>query len=159
MRREIERKFLVTGNGWREGATASVIRQGYLCADADRSVRIRVSGERGFLTIKGKSVGAVRAEYEYDIPLEDAHDLLDALCAKPLIEKTRHEVRHDGLLWVVDVFEGENAGLVVAEIELEREDQDVTLPDWVGTEVTDDPRYLNANLGSHPYSRWPLDVR
>lgn len=152
---EIERKFLVRGDAWRSRAESSKeIRQGYLCLDPDRTVRARLSGEKGTLTIKGRSRGAVRAEYEYAIPADEARELLDRLCLPPLIEKTRHLVRADGLLWEVDVFSGENAGLVVAEVELDDAAQEVPLPDWVGDEVTDDPRYLNANLVAKPWSRW-----
>jgi adenylate cyclase len=154
VRTEIERKFLVTGDGWRAGAAATPIRQGYLAADSERSVRVRVSGERAFLTIKGTLSGFTRAEYEYEIPVADAHELLDGLCLRPLIEKTRHTLRHAGVEWVVDAFTGDNAGLVVAEVELESEDQAIDLPAWVGAEVTDDPRYLNVNLARHPYSAW-----
>ncbi len=154
MRTEIERKFLVTGDDWRAGAVATPIRQGYLAADSDRSVRVRVSGARAYLTIKGTLSGFTRSEYEYEIPVADAHDLLDGLCLRPLIEKTRYAVRHAGTEWVIDAFTGDNAGLIVAEVELESEDQAVDLPPWVGAEVTDDPRYLNVNLARHPYSAW-----
>ena len=154
MGREIERKFLVIGDDWRQRATATTIRQGYLCSLAERSVRVRVAGDRGTLTIKGMAIGATRAEYEYEIPLGDAEELLDGLCERPLIEKTRYRVENEGDTWEVDVFAGDNAGLTVAEIELEDEGQKVVLPRWIGEEVTGDPRYLNANLFKHPFSRW-----
>ncbi len=157
MRPEIERKFLVTGDGWRTGAVPVVIRQGYL-ADTNRaSIRIRVAGDRGFLTVKSRPAAAARltrAEYEYEIPVADANAMLDSLCPGPLIEKVRHTVRHAGTAWVVDVFAGDNAGLIVAEVELEREDQPVALPDWVGEEVTSDSRYLNVNLARAPFRSW-----
>lgn len=158
MKTEIERKFLVRGDGWRAGATAKPIRQGYLHATKDISVRVRRTGEHAYLTVKGAQVGATRAEYEYEIPAKDADDMLDALCQPPLIEKVRYTVERGGVTWEIDVFEGENAGLIVAEVELESEDQSVALPDWIGAEVTDDPRYLNANLAKNPYSRWSFMV-
>lgn len=151
---EIERKFLVRGDAWREGATAEPIRQGYLHATKDISIRVRRTGGHAFLTVKGSQVGATRAEYEFEIPVDDAEAMLGALCQRPLIEKVRHTLDHRGVTWEVDVFEGENAGLIVAEVELDSEDQNVALPQWVGAEVTNDPRYLNVNLAKNPYSRW-----
>jgi CYTH domain-containing protein len=152
--REIERKFLVIGDDWRQRAAGTTIRQGYLCALDERTVRVRVAGDRGTLTIKGMVVGAARAEYEYEIPVGDAEELLNELCERPLIEKTRYRVGNAGDTWEVDVFAGDNAGLTVAEIELEDESQAVVRPDWIGEEVTGDPRYLNANLFKHPFSCW-----
>ncbi len=154
MKTEIERKFLVRGDDWKSGASAKPIRQGYLYADKNISVRVRRTGDEAFLTVKGTQKGATRAEYEYGIPVEDADDMLDGLCRPPLIEKVRYVLDQGGVTWEVDVFEGENAGLVVAEVELTSEDQNVDLPEWVGREVTDDPRYLNANLVKKPYSEW-----
>ncbi len=154
MRFEIERKFLVIGDGWRPGRPGTAIRQGYLCAHKAQTVRVRVSGDRAFLTVKGAPKGLARPEFEYEIPAADAHDMLDHLCPRPLVEKTRFEVVHAGIGWVVDVFAGDNEGLVLAEVELAREDQAVELPDWVGEEVTGDPRYLNVNLARHPFRRW-----
>lgn len=154
MGREIERKFLVIGDDWRRRATGTTIRQGYLCSLEERSVRVRVAGDRGTLTIKGRTVGATRAEYEYEIPVGEAEELLNELCERPLIEKTRYLVENADDTWEVDVFAGDNAGLTVAEIELEDEGQPVVLPDWIGEEVTGDPRYLNANLFKHPFRRW-----
>jgi CYTH domain-containing protein len=152
--REIERKFLVVGDGWRQRATGMTIRQGYLCSLKERSVRVRVAGGLGTLTIKGRAIGATRAEYEYEIPVGDAEELLNGLCEHPLIEKTRYRVGNADDTWEVDVFAGDNAGLILAEIEMEDEAQTVTLPDWIGEEVTGDPRYLNANLFKHPFRRW-----
>jgi CYTH domain-containing protein len=149
---EIERKFLVVGEGWRS-ARPERLCQGYLNRDKQRTVRVRIAGERAWLTIKGVSVGATRAEYEYEIPLADAPGLL-ALCEGPLIDKFRHRVEHAGLSWEVDEFLGDNAGLVVAEIELADEAQAVALPPWAGAEVTSDPRYFNSSLASQPYSSW-----
>ena len=151
---EIERKFLVRGDGWRSGATAKPIRQGYLHATKDISIRVRKTGKHAYFTVKSAQVGATRAEYEYEIPVNDAEEMLDTLCQPPLIEKVRHTLVHGGATWEVDVFEGENAGLIVAEVELDSEDQSVALPEWVGQEVTNDPRYLNANLSKIPYSQW-----
>lgn len=154
MAREIERKFLVTGDGWRKGGRRSRLRQGYLCASKARSVRVRLEDGRGTVTIKGPAKGAARDEFEYRIPARDAALLLDGLCERPLIEKTRTRVRHMGLVWEIDEFEGANRGLVVAEVELRRADQAVALPPWAGKEVTRDPRYLNANLFKRPWRTW-----
>lgn len=156
---EIERKFLVNSDSWREDATGQRISQGYLCSSADRVIRVRVAGDRAFLTVKGPQRGATRSEYEYDIPRSDATEMLEWLCERPLIEKTRYRLTADGREWVVDEFEGENAGLIIAEVEFEREGQAITLPDWVGEEVTDEPRYLNFNLVRHPYRLWSSDER
>jgi CYTH domain-containing protein len=151
---EIERKFLVRHQGWRQRATALPVRQGYLCASPNNSVRVRTIGERAFLTVKSERVGCVREEFEYAIPLDDAQRLLATLCQRPLIEKTRYQLAEHGHDWVIDVFEGDNAGLIVAEVELAFETEALALPDWVGEEVTGDPRYLNANLVKHPFSDW-----
>jgi adenylate cyclase len=153
MGQEIERKFLVTGDGWREGAEGTLYRQGYLAKDADRTVRVRVAGAKAYLTIKGRSKGASRAEYEYEIPMQDAEELLD-LCEGPLVEKTRHKIQHAGHTWEVDVFHGDNEGLVMAEVELEREDAHVEMPGWAGKEVSGDPRYYNSSLSQKPYKTW-----
>jgi CYTH domain-containing protein len=154
MATEIERKFLVKDDSWREQAVGSHYRQGYLSTDPDRTVRARVAAGKGYLTIKGRTMDAARAEYEYVIPVQDAEALLDELCKPPLIEKTRYRIDYQGLVWEVDEFEGENAGLVIAEVELASADQVIALPAWVGEEVTADPRYYNANLITNPYSRW-----
>jgi adenylate cyclase len=149
---EIERKFLVVGEGWR--STAGVrFTQGYLCRDITRTVRVRVAGAQAWLTIKGISTGATRAEFEYSIPVADAQALL-ALCDTPLIDKTRHTLTHLGTVWEVDEFHADNAGLVVAEVELSTEDQHFERPLWLGDEVTHDPRYFNSALIAHPYCRW-----
>jgi adenylate cyclase len=154
MGREIERKFLVKGDAWRTLGKGTPYRQGYLNSVKERTVRIRTVGDKAFLTIKGLTVGATRMEYEYEIPVADCNTMLDALAERPLIEKKRYKVEFDGLTWEIDEFFGENAGLIVAEVELESEDQAFKKPDWVGDEVTDDPRYFNANLIKHPYSKW-----
>ena len=149
---EIERKFLAVGDAWR-AALAVYFSQGYLSRNKARTVRIRVADEHAYLTIKGATTGASRAEFEYDIPLADARELL-ALCDGPLIEKYRRKITHEGMVWEVDEFLGENQGLVVAEIELESESQTFTKPDWLGAEVTHDQRYYNSNLSAHPFSQW-----
>ena len=152
---EIERKFLVADDSWREAAPPGVrYRQGYLSTDPRSAVRVRLSGGRAWLNIKSATVGVTRREYEYEIPATDAHAILEELCVKPLIEKTRFVVEHHGRTWEIDVFEGDNAGLVVAEVELESEDEEVTLPAWVGEDVSADVRYYNQRLVEHPYSRW-----
>ena len=152
---EIERKFLVRGNGWRTDGAGVAYRQGYLSTVPERTVRVRLARDKGYLTIKGIAVGATRAEYEYEIPAAEAGELLDNLCIHPLIEKTRYRVEHQGLTWEVDEFDGDNAGLVIAEVELDAEDQAIILPDWVGNEVTADRRYYNSNLIACPFTRWP----
>lgn len=129
-------------------------RQGYLSTAPERTVRVRTAGDKGYLTIKGPSRGASRLEFEYEIPLQEANQLLDELCHRPLIEKRRYKIPLGGLTWEVDEFFGENDGLILAEIELRDEHQAFDRPVWLGQEVTGDPRYYNANLVSHPYSRW-----
>ncbi|MDR9436924.1 MAG: CYTH domain-containing protein [Thiohalophilus sp.] len=152
---EIERKFLVTSDRWREQADAGQhLAQGYLIGAREASVRVRIEGERANLNIKSATLGIHRQEYEYPIPLADAREMLDTLCEKPVIEKTRYHVEHAGHTWEVDVFEGENAGLVVAEIELASESETFEQPDWLGEEVSADPRYYNVSLVKHPYKAW-----
>ena len=154
MGQEIERKFLVRNDTWRRNATRTRYRQGFLSTELERTVRVRIAGDRGTLTIKGKTIGATRAEFEYDIPVADAAELLDTLCRRPLIEKVRYVLREGAHTWEIDVFEGDNTGLVVAEIELQAEDEAFERPDWLGEEVTDDPRYFNAHLVKSPYATW-----
>jgi CYTH domain-containing protein len=151
---EIERKYLVVGDAWRSLAVGTVFRQGYLSTVKERTVRVRVAGDRGYLTIKGITVGAVRSEFEYEITRADADQMLDELCEQPLIEKKRYEIEAGDLTWEIDEFAGVNEGLIVAEVELEDEAQEIALPDWVGMEVTNDPRYFNSNLIAHPFSDW-----
>jgi len=152
---EIERKFLVNGDGWRGLGQGTRYRQGYLCTTPERTVRVRVIRDQGYLTIKGLSVNATRAEYEYPVPVEEAGEMLDNLCERPIIEKTRYNIEHRGFTWEVDEFEGDNAGLVVVEVELQDAAQVLEIPDWVGEEVTHDPRYYNANLIANPFTTWP----
>jgi len=154
MGEEIERKFLVTADAWRETAEGTRYRQGFLSTEPERTVRVRVAGRRGTITVKGKNVGARRPEFEYEIPAADAERILDTLCKRPLIEKVRYTLAAGPHTWEIDVFEGENAGLVVAEIELGSEEEAFEKPEWVGKEVTDDPRYFNSNLVARPYRAW-----
>src|SRR4030042_5094038 len=154
MKQEIERKFLVRGTDWKDVSRAYDCRQGYISRARDCVVRIRTTGNKGYLAIKGITIGISRTEYEYEIPFPDACAMLDGLCEKPLIQKTRYVSPYGGLLWEVDEFYGENQGLVIAEVELQAEEQEFEKPDWVGEEVTGDPRYYNANLVKHPYQKW-----
>lgn len=151
---EIERKFLVRGDSWRQGAQGTSYRQGYLTVDPERTVRVRIAGDKAFLTIKGKTEGMARAEFEYPIPVAEAAQLLDSLCLRPQIEKVRYRVSYGGHIWEVDEFDGDNKGLIMAEVELESSDQQVELPPWAGEEVTDDPRYYNASLTRSPFTTW-----
>ena len=154
MAEEIERKFLVNGDTWKKYATGLYCRQGYLCLENERVVRVRNIDGIGFLTIKGISKGITRSEYEYKIPVEDANAILDHLCKQPLIEKKRYITIYQGTNWEIDEFMGDNKGLIIAEVELSYENQKIILPEWVGQEVSDDPRYYNANLVRYPYKEW-----
>ncbi|MGK0288909.1 MAG: adenylate cyclase [bacterium] len=151
---EIERKFLVQGESWKGTIQGKIYRQGYITNQSDKTVRVRVAGDQGFLTIKGKTEGFSRLEYEYEIPLHDAEELLQKFCEKPLIDKRRYKIPYQGFVWDVDEFFTDNQGLLVAEIELESEDQEFEKPDWIGEEVTQDHRYFNAALIKNPYSQW-----
>lgn len=151
---EIERKFLVKNNAWRSLAEGFLYRQGYLPSQNLTTIRVRTVGDRGYLTIKGKNTGMSRLEFEYDIPLVDANQLLENLCQLPLIEKYRYRIPWGNHLWEVDEFLGENQGLILAEVELQQETEAIAIPDWIGEEVTGDPRYYNANLATVPYGRW-----
>ena len=151
---EIERKFLLASDGWKNRVKGDTIRQGYLSADHDRVVRVRVMNQDAFITIKSSTDGLFRNEWEYPVPLADAEDMLLRLCLRPLIEKNRYRIVHDGMIWEVDEFFGENTGLLIAEIELESVDQAFSLPEWVGREVTDDSRYYNTNLMRNPFQMW-----
>lgn len=152
---EIERKFLLKNQQWRDVAgEGCLIRQGYLSDQPERTVRVRLSGEQAWLTIKGKTQGIARLELEYPIPVIEAMQLLDQLCLTPLIEKYRYRILQGTLVWEIDEFLGENAGLVVAEIELTAADQHFDRPDWLGDEVSDDSRYFNSALIRQPFSSW-----
>ncbi|NIM27028.1 MAG: CYTH domain-containing protein [Gammaproteobacteria bacterium] len=155
MATEIERKYLVRDDSWREHVHHQVrYEQGYLANTEHCSVRVRVGGDRAHLNIKSRTAGASRLELEYPVPVEDARTMLRELCRQPIIEKIRYRVRHQSQEWEVDVFEGDNAGLVVAEIELDDEAAPVSLPPWAGEEVTDDVRYYNSSLAVTPFNRW-----
>jgi adenylate cyclase len=154
MAKEIERKFLVKGDAWRSLAEGTKYRQGYLNSTKERVVRVRTINDKGFLTIKGITVGATRSEFEYEIPLEDTDFMLDNLCEQFLIEKNRYKINIGDLVWEVDEFFGKNDGLIVAEVELTSEDQEFDKPDWIGEEVTADPRYFNSNLVKDPFIDW-----
>ena len=152
---EVEHKFLLANNDWRQHIQQSIkYRQGYLSSIPNCSVRIRISDHQAWINIKSATIGNQRHEYEYQIPQGDANEILDNLCRKPLIEKTRHFITDHNHVWEIDEFEGANKGLIVAEIELETSDTPFTKPSWVGKEVTHDLRYYNNNLALYPYSEW-----
>jgi CYTH domain-containing protein len=151
---EIERKFLVRDDSWRAGASGLELRQGYLSSVKERTVRVRTVGERGWITVKGVTRGIRRQEFEYEIPVADAREMLDALCERPLIEKVRYRITHASHTWEVDEFLGDNQGLVVAEVELADESVEVELPAWAGEEVSGDPRYFNSSLVKSPWPAW-----
>jgi adenylate cyclase len=150
---EIERKFLVDKNRWKPNGQGKELKQGYLSVDPERTVRVRIAGDEAYLTIKGKSKGISRTELEYEIPLAEAEILL-AMCLEFVVEKTRYIEKRQGLVWEIDVFLGENSGLLMAEVELESENQDVEIPDWVEKEVSDDNCYFNSWLSQNPFSLW-----
>lgn len=151
---EIERKFLVDTAAWQPQGTGTRYVQGYLSSHPERVVRVRIEGDRAKLTIKGATSGVTRTELEYDIPIGDAQHMLDTLCERPLVDKTRHEEDHGGTRWEIDVFHGDNDGLVMAEVELPSEDAPFTRPAWAIREVSDDARYYNSNLAKNPYRSW-----
>lgn len=151
---EIERKFLPANDNWRGLVEGTFFCQGYLCAEPECAVRVRIAGDRAWFGIKGKNTGAVRLEFEYPLPLDEARQILETLAKRPLIEKVRYRIPFGGLIWEVDEFSGDNQGLVIVEVELETEAQVFDRPDWLGREVTGDPRYYNANLVKHPYKNW-----
>ncbi|MDR3631570.1 MAG: CYTH domain-containing protein [Desulfocapsaceae bacterium] len=154
MGKEIERKFLLAGDEWRKNARGHVFRQGYIGSRPGRTVRVRTCNNTGFLTLKGKSSGITRLEFEYPIPLSDANTLLAELCEQPLVEKIRYLVDYEGFRWEIDEFLGDNAGLCIAEIELSAEDQPFPRPPWLGEEVSGDIRYYNSNLRENPFKNW-----
>jgi adenylate cyclase len=152
---EIERKFLVRSDAWRsEVQSRELLRQGYLSSGSRCSIRARVAGEQAWLNLKAKRSGMTRLEFEYPIPLADADEILRELCNGPLLEKYRHRIPAGGHVWEIDEFLGDNAGLIVAEIELPDEAAEFERPAWLGPEVTQDERYYNFNLASHPYTQW-----
>lgn len=153
--KEIERKFLVVGDEWRKGAVGTHYRQGYLNSVKERTVRIRTINDKAFLTVKGLTVGCTRLEFEYAIPYDDCVKMLDELAEKPIIEKTRYKIpAGNDLTWEIDEFHGVNEGLVVAEIEIPSEDTAFVKPEWIGEDVSSDPRYFNSNLVAHPFTTW-----
>ncbi|MBD2301020.1 CYTH domain-containing protein [Nostoc sp. FACHB-87] len=154
MAKEIERKFLVKGDAWRKLGKGSVYRQGYIATKNSVTVRVRIANNRGYLTIKSPSVNCSRSEFEYEIPLTDAEEMLDTLCDRPLIEKVRYKVELNGLIWEIDEFDGDNKGLILAEVELTDEQQQIEIPEWIGAEVSTDGRYFNSNLAKFPFSKW-----
>lgn len=151
---EIERKFLVNKELWQPSGPGVKIRQGYLSLEPERTVRVRTKGEKAYLTIKGKNKGLSRLELEYEIPVAEAEQLLDELCLRPLIEKNRYLEEFQGKIWEIDEFFGDNAGLLVAEVELDKEDAEVATPEWIAAEVSGDSRYYNSSLIQHPYTKW-----
>ncbi|TCD04549.1 CYTH domain-containing protein [Pedobacter frigidisoli] len=157
MGKEIERKFLLNHTEWLklDKPAGKHFRQGYILTDPNKTIRVRITETQAWLTIKGISIGASRSEFEYEIPLEEATELLDNFSESKLA-KIRHEITHQGKLWEVDVFLGENDGLIVAEIELESEDEQFDLPHWVAEEVTHDKKYYNSNLTMYPYKDWKV---
>ncbi|BAZ45070.1 hypothetical protein NIES4102_20870 [Chondrocystis sp. NIES-4102] len=162
MGKEIERKYLVNKAAWQEYKTefsttiqaySSRYSQGYIPTGNGTTVRLRIIDDQGYITIKSQTVGITRSEYEYAIPYEDAQEMLASLCSKPLIEKIRYKIEQDDLIWEVDEFRGDNAGLIIAEVELQDEQQQVTLPNWIEREVKS-AKYFNSSLAKYPYSQW-----
>jgi adenylate cyclase len=152
---EIERKFLVTDDSWKAAVESqAVMKQGYLATTENVSIRVRVAKGRAHLNIKSATLGISRSEYEYEIPLQDGEVMLQSLASGSVIDKVRHYLRVGQHLWELDVFHGDNAGLVVAEVELNSEDEEFEMPDWVGDEVSGDPKYYNASLVRHPFCKW-----
>ncbi|MGB3189237.1 MAG: CYTH domain-containing protein [Limnoraphis sp.] len=151
---EIERKFLVKDDRWRSLGVGVLYCQGYISSEKERTVRVRLIGNQGYLTIKGPVSSRVRSEFEYMIPVEDAEEMLQILCDRPFIEKKRHKISLGDLIWEVDEFLGDNQGLILAEVELKDPNQVIEIPDWIAEEVSHDPRYFNSNLVKNPYSQW-----
>jgi adenylate cyclase len=154
---EVERRFLVCSNSWKNGTEGTLYRQGYLSIAVDRTVRVRVIGERARLTVKGRRTDGAAAKFDYEIPLKDAEFMLEYLCRQPILEKTRHKVDHRGVSWDVDEFHGANEGLVIAEVELGVAGTMPELPDWVGNDVTEDHRYASSRLAERPFASWSGD--
>ncbi len=155
MAQEIEHKFLICNDSWRSQVHKSIkYKQGYMVSDHKRSVRIRISDNMAWINFKSAVVGTSRNEFEYEIPLQDGIDMLKQLCQQPILEKTRYFVHHEQHLWEIDVFEGDNQGLIVAEIELNDINESFAIPDWAGQEVTHDLRYYNNSLCTTPFNKW-----
>ncbi|WP_260293888.1 CYTH domain-containing protein [Sedimenticola hydrogenitrophicus] len=152
---EIERKFLVINDKWQDNILSeAILKQGYIANQPNATVRVRITGDSACLNLKSATKGITRSEFEYPIPLEDAEQILARLAEQPFIDKTRYKVRWGGHVWDLDLFAGENSGLIMAEVELSSEDEPFELPPWAGEEVSGDPRYYNASLVKHPYSQW-----
>jgi adenylate cyclase len=151
---EIERKFLLKSDNWRTLGEAKFYQQGYLLIDKSKTIRVRTIDNKGFLTIKGASVGISRNEYEYEIPVEEARVILETLCEKPLIKKFRTKIHLNELVWEVDEFLDDNDGLIIAEVELANENQKIDIPNWIGEEVTGDMKYFNSMLTKNPFNKW-----
>ncbi len=151
---EIERKYLVKSDDWKSLATKKYYQQGYLLISKSLTIRVRIIEDKSYITIKGASKGISRSEYEYEIPIKEAEDIIQSLCEKPLIEKYRTKINIDDVIWEVDEFLGENEGLVIAEVELKNEGQKINLPAWIGDEVSGNPKYSNSYLVKHPFKRW-----
>ncbi|MCK5872781.1 MAG: CYTH domain-containing protein [Methylococcales bacterium] len=152
---EIEHKFLLANDDWRALVSHSATyKQGYLSSDKHSSIRVRITDDKAWLNIKSATIGTQRQEYEYLIPLDEAEEIINTLCHKPLIEKTRYFVTHEKHVWEIDEFAGENQGLIVAEVELKEVGENFVKPSWIALEVTEDIRYYNNQLGKHPYSTW-----
>lgn len=151
---EIEHKFLVRKGAWKPSTAGVQYRQGYLSSAKERVVRVRIAGDEAFLTVKGLTTEVTRLEFEYPIPVADAAIMLDELCERPLIEKTRYHEQFQGHRWVIDEFHGDNAGLVIAEIEVASASERFAVPAWAAAEVSNDARYFNSNLGTNPYKNW-----
>jgi CYTH domain-containing protein len=154
MATEIERKFLVVDQSYKKQADGVYCRQGYICAEKERTIRVRIMGDNGYLTLKGPAKNITRPEFEYSIPLKDAEELIENFCRYSLVEKKRYILNHEGKEWAVDEFLGENQGLVIAEIELKNEEESFLYPSWLGKEVTNETRYFNANLAREPFKTW-----
>lgn len=154
MGKEIERKFLVKDSNFKKMCTGQLYKQGYLNSDPNRTVRLRLVGNKGYLTIKNKGNGLTREEFEYEIPYSDAQEILQGICERPFIEKTRYIFNYQGHVWEIDEFHGENEGLIIAEIELENENKNFPVPEWIGEEVTYDYKYTNSSLVTNPYKKW-----
>lgn len=152
---EIERKFLLKNSSWKESADEGTkYSQGYIVGSKHASVRVRIQGKRAYLNIKSATIDIVRQEFEYEIPFDEATEILETLCEKPLIDKVRYLIKHENHVWEIDVFSGDNDGLIVAEIELKNKDEKFIKPDWLGEEVSDDERYYNVCLVKHPFKDW-----
>lgn len=156
---EIERKFLIDTSKLPQLKQGLPVKQSYIQAAGHTVVRARLSGDKAWLAVKGGNTNLSRLEFEYEIPVEDAAEMINQLCSGPAIEKTRYLLQHGKHTWEIDIFEGENMGLTIAEVELASEDEQVEIPDWVTTEVTGEPRYYNSNLLHAPYNSWPDNQR